>query len=453
MARKKAIEPEKNLQQAVQIGWFQKDQGGQDWNRTLFDILQDWRARRYEAAPHQRDFIWTREKMMGLVRRLMSGRRLVGVMVTYAIPDFSQQFVNDGKQRITTIDRVTDYPDAWGCHPDDWEKMLRRTNMYVQERNYASYKEALEDFQYLNRGTSLTPYEFFRGEVAYLTGHDRGNTPEWEAFFSSGVNTRGLHSFIFPMLRDVLSASGQAQLNSQENRAPMHAWRRDDYAMFLRLAGNSISGQDAWRDFSDVSKRDYEKITNPVEVELNTWLQAKGIIKAQAMRDGLISLLDDTVQIIKRAWSQVGQSEKTGGISPAVARFLLHLSICCENTGYRAQYKDWVVDFLTETKGQNTLVDGRGLRPIRLGELITPYLLIKEQFKIEIGRPKRVKPAKTLHPRLGEEVSHVVPGGDDVVLEPGSLNRRRTSRAMRRDEIEFADAGVDDDGETEQGLV
>lgn len=126
----------------------------------------------YDLPLHQREFVWKHKKQKDWLRNLLkSNYKPCGVIVIYQIrydDRFgSKKYINDGYQRIYTIIKAKASPEIYELADKDINDILAQT-ITVQFRIYNSHEDAAEQFQYLNIGTAMTAYEYYKTRLVYL---------------------------------------------------------------------------------------------------------------------------------------------------------------------------------------------------------------------------------------------------------------------------------------------
>lgn len=148
----------------------QSEPGSEKW--ALFTMAEKLRNGELQKPYFQRDYVWDVEKLISYVETVKT-KQAVGVLVTYQIRGGGPVYLADGLQRLTAINKFLLNPVAYGfSNPYEQAKdYCEKFKIDVQHRIYDNHAEAMKAFQDLNKGTHLTPVEFYKG---ILTGHDLG---------------------------------------------------------------------------------------------------------------------------------------------------------------------------------------------------------------------------------------------------------------------------------------
>ena len=146
----------------------------QDRAETLEMVLDHFKHHLLHTPPHQRDTdAWDLRKRQRYVERLKrakTGSHPPGLIATYQVITNGNPgpvWLNDGLQRLTTLRQLQAEPDQFAMTEEGVRQLLRQT-ISVQHRLYESHAAAMEDFQRINDGTRLTPYELCRVYLRYM---------------------------------------------------------------------------------------------------------------------------------------------------------------------------------------------------------------------------------------------------------------------------------------------
>lgn len=395
----------------------------EDMITSLYSIVDDYRNGILLKPPHQRDFIWIKYQRKEWVERLKDRRRRrpIGSIVTYQINNGkpSPIYINDGFQRVNaTIEYLND-PSAYGDTKDDAEMLIRSINMPKQHRLYETQDDALIDFQQVNRGTSLTPYEFCKGILTYMPNYGL-----WEPLIDE------LHQ-ILPFYENRVTKRRYKIERIQE-----HKLFRHDYSFLYRYLTKSKLLLDFTVTLNDTRYMNLQAPSSIIERLLRDELQKYSPEIIQSDLDILRGIVErETANLI----SILGEM-KLPGISPTLFRWIMDLSIWKRfNNVDNSTWEEFIKKLLESTNGKSMvfeLVNGvitrkyvinlaklsclRGVSEI-VGSNI--YLYKKERRK-----SRKEKPA-------GFDESHILPfsiyGDGDTIIEPSGRNRSRGSKPIQ----------------------
>ena len=399
----------------------------------LLYIVSEYNDGSIEKPEHQREIVWSELQKEQWIKRLKSDIQPVGVIVTYQIKGSPKRiFLNDGWQRLSTTAAYLSNPERFGDSLSDARILLKSRKIPVQHRVYSSQDEALQDFQYLNMGTSLTCYEFYRGILTYMPGYKI----HWENFFKE------LHEFILPIGRSIL-ASKSINLLENADRKIRHKGYRDDYALFLRFMSKENGNLDYERVGQATPSLKEMQDQTVIEWQLRNALQ--DISPTEAL-DLLRALKKKTAHETKHIGNVVPEIlEKNATITITLYRWLLHVSIW--KTFHNIQTPEWdkfLRKILYYSGGGTTLVhpdDPRQKTVIASGkvsDLTRICLYIGSQMYT--GKKIRKNGSKP-YPGEGIDRSHKVPfsshGDGETFLEPSGLNRSRGAKPVEDDDLEY----------------
>lgn len=134
-------------------------------NYRVREVVEDY-ERGTLAEPHyQREFVWDILRQKALVAKILRNRFVPAAVTIYTIDEHPTTFLEDGKQRITTLSLARKNPADFDLTPSDVDALME-SELSVHKYVWGSHDEAMHDFQALNsQGTGLIPYELYRGEI------------------------------------------------------------------------------------------------------------------------------------------------------------------------------------------------------------------------------------------------------------------------------------------------
>lgn len=391
---------------------------------TISFLVYQYRSGDIEKPPHQREIVWSEEHKKNWIARLNGEVPPTGVIVTYQTKENPRKtYLNDGWQRLSTCIDYLDNPEKYGHTEEHAKHILSKAVLPVQHRVYPTQDAAVEDFQNLNGGTLLTPYEFYHGILTCMHSYDL----TWLPFLTE------LNRTVLSIGRSILS-SGSISAAMRTARNTRHKWFRDDYALFLRF----VSRSSAMTSYEDVSiGTPTPNRSNLVEHKLRRWLESAGKDKAEQEFAKFSKTVARETRIIEKALREA--IEENGSIVMGMYRWLLHFSIWKRHS--QMPNSDWMVFIMGILKcsGGGTsiqdLSDPRIKSNIRLGRIGRRLEICRIiGFDPEKLRPRPRKYNKTPLPGEGIDRSHKEPfsthGDGEVILEPASINRARGARSI-----------------------
>lgn len=397
-----------------------------DMVTSLFEIVSQYKRGLILKPLHQRSRVWSDEKDHDWVNRLRSDRKIVGCLLTYQLIDGrpSPVFLNDGLQRTLATLRYLEESHLFGDDHDTAEAYCRKCMMPVQHRHYESHDDALIDFQLVNLGTHLTPYEFNNGILAYMGG----DGPFWQGFFQQ--------------LHDLLSNTSSRITASRYTvtRPTQHKYYRHDYGLLYRLLSDDkdVSSYNVSAASVDIGETRNRKC---IEWLLRLKLEELGPNKTQAEFKKFEQLIERETALIEELWyKQLGKEIGTG-ISDTLYRWLLDCAIWKRNNRIpHAKWEQFARKLLTISDGRSqviTIGPDQNAQSYTLSLSALHYLkgiceMIDSDFYS--GRTQRRSRRKSSSIRPGFDDSHYLPfssaGEGPTFGEPGGRNRARGAQPV-----------------------
>lgn len=409
-----------------------------DTQRNMYDIVQE-SIRGFLLVPgHQRDAdAWDIQKQKKYVQRLQESRDNLpppGLLATFEIVEVvdgerhavSPIQLNDGRQRVNVFRTLLESPKEYGLSETEARSLLDMP-MTVQHRHYKSLDEAMRDFQLINNGTRLTPYDLCQGYLKYM--------PEYKDVWAG-------------ILHDIVRAvnEGFARVRNSKvikpNRNKDHQLVRSTYALFHRFS----TGERRLTSYKDVSRSEI-----PAET-LTASSVIEGTLKAHFLAVGKDQIRDDVKtfrSLVERETTLMDELNRAIspaiGITPALYRALLDIAIWVRHVGIsRERYEAFARAMLRNSGGQGLLhypegaVDRRGkpkmTETVRLNSLerLPVYAEIVGIPDFHIPPKREIPTAPFLKP--GYDNSHIEPftphGNGPTFPEPASTNRARGAQTV-----------------------
>lgn len=397
-----------------------------DSPRSFREVLADRRDGRLQIPEHQRaPDAWDDAKRKEYIARLRDSARGChppGSFATYQIVTNdnspSATYLNDGYQRLTTLMSLQAEPSRFDMDDDGVRNLLEQLTS-VQHRHYASHDEAMRDFQLINFGTRLTPYELCLGTLKYMKGYE----DHWRRLFEE--IEEAVHK------SDVrLQTTIKRQRRSEE-----HKLRRHTFALFYRF----ITGEKRNCHYPDVPAGEIQRY---IDKESTVEWRLRRVLLTQSYEDakrnvkqfqGFINHetaeLEDCVRRILAPGA---------ALAPVTHRWLLDLAIWRRHNQIpRPLYAAFVEKLLQGTRGKGQWVrdseDGKAttLNLCHLGLL--PKLAERAGMP-EFCEPRRRRKAPASPMLPGYDNSHyesfATHGDGPSIPEPAPTNRSRGPRPM-----------------------
>lgn len=374
-----------------------------------------------QVPSFQREFVWTKDKVKGWAESVIN-QLAIGVIVLYQLKDTQDNtlFVCDGVQRLTATTRFMLHPEAYGFKfdSDQASEYCMAFQVPVQYRKYQDHLQALEAFQNLNKGTTLTSAEFFRGILT--------------------LDPSGKGKLVVDKVPDIVFGATNG-ITKESNRDSRSRLTRDAYALFLQYASG-----DTRKSFWDVGKTKLGSRSRSVEQNLLNFFQGMSHREIeQKMKSFDTFVAGEIAQIKALRDSKVHNRHKK--FSHTLIRYLLHLTIWKKNTNRSsALYWQIVERLLDELKSYNTLTSRFSIVYVnKSGETTS------RDFSLSVSRisnwidylcdifdipflESNKRPPSTAD--KGYHVSHYRPismfGEGDTFNEPGPANLLRGDKAV-----------------------
>lgn len=391
---------------------------------SLEQILNDKQSQRLLIPAHQRTpGAWDRTKQSLYIQRLRQGeigQHPPGSFATYQLVAseggilraLTPTFLNDGLQRLTTLEALRANPTQFGMDSEGAEALLQ-LSISVQHRHYATHQEAMTDFQYINNGTHLTSYELCRGYLTYM--------PNWESWEPSITDIEAVIAASDRLVHRAVSRS----------REPEHKRRRDTLALFYRF----LVRDKAHNQYPDISAKNIAKYLEKesvIEKRLADLMVSMGHATVTAQVKQFRAFIEAETALTETSVNKVLGPGRA--LSATSHRWLLHLAIWRRNNSVpREKHLRFVEIFLKETDG-GSLWKVEGKHQVTIGLAHLGYLPALAEYAgmPEFCERQRREPGKKL--RAGFDNSHVLPyathGDGPTFPEPAPTNRSRGARPV-----------------------
>jgi len=395
----------------------------------LSSLVDQFQTGQLTIPPHQRDFVWSEIQCRRWIERLKSGSSPIGSIATYQLTDGSteQMFINDGSQRIRATAQYIVDPMMYGDNNDVACAVTRSIYVAVQHRQYKNHTQAMADFQLVNMGTHLTPFEFNYGILAYM--------PNWSAY-----------QHIIDDLHRVTAEASSTLTNYRSagaKREQKHRYYRDDFALLHRF----IEGASAPTDY-DVShkkiKYDQAKARENIEWQIRQLFEKTRPSEIGRHVELLRGLIERETRLFEDIWHRQLGRPLGEAISITTYRLLLHAAIVKRTFRIpQESWEDFVYRLLKAGQGKSQVLysehDGTRdynitLHLAEIGRLSTLCKAIGSDFwEIKVGGNGR-RGAQPIVTKPGVDVSHIKPvstnGAGPTILEPAGRNRARGARPI-----------------------
>lgn len=371
----------------------------------LLYLIQQMKGYKLQIPHFQRSLVWNKQKQHDWFDTVIGGDA-IGVIVTYQLeyPEVGQHYpvyIADGYQRIMSTINVLDNPKKY-----DFNVSVEKLNSYVerfrvvqQHRVYSSHDSAYKAFQNINRGTSISPAEYYKGLLTY--------SQDGRHVYESVYNTLRTHSALV------------SRFKKSVNRATESKEQRTALALFYLYVSNSV-GVSLWK----VGKSAIDVGDDaPIEKRISDWLQNCGDVS---------KILEDYSQYIAQQTSLIRFClDSVNGDGSAITfgfySCLIALGIWKKNNNFSVDWYKIALEKLIKASpmGSTSLHDIEGNRAPLSVQDIGHTLHILRKYGIEIPKKRDRKPQTV----IGYDNSHYRSfnkyGEGDTFIEPAPLNRSR----------------------------
>jgi hypothetical protein len=296
--------------------------------------------------------------------------------------------------------------------------LLLEQQISVQHRHYPTHDEAMRDFQLINNGTRLTPYELCQGFLKYMPGY----RDCWSAFLAElGGSLENSEHRLRAKIRN----------GGRQDREQEHKRRRNTLALFHRF----LTGETQHSAYLDVSANNVQRFVDSkqaIELLLRDALLVAGYEKATQALISFRRFVDlETAFIEEIMREELGPGS---ALSAVAHRWLLDLAVWRHNNKRsRDDHDAFVRKFLKATKGSSQWInDGKG-NTLSLSHLgLLPRLSTFAEMPECWMNGQRRRRGQQMLP--GYDSSHIEPfvthGDGPTFPESAPRNRSRGARPV-----------------------
>lgn len=425
----------------LDYGYGERLQSQGDMNVSIHTLIEWLDNGIIQIPKHQRDFVWSEQKQKEYVNNIFNLEFLpVGVIVTYQLKlknGFgSVKYLNDGFQRTTTLKRLKNSPEQYGRTSKEVSELINNMQIPMQHRWYESHEMAALQFQYLNIGTAMAPYDFHKQDLVYLNNYE-----QYEKSIDKVI--KATHDCDAALCKSVAKDSEGYKKGIRDIYANIYRVlsKQDGMAAEYRSVGNTKVGERSfkYKPIEVSLKKELEKVT-PKEFEIYCSNLIGIIYNTRAMVE---SLFDDVNKLIDKRNTIIGYGQTNNIVNntinfrvwrwilSAVIQLKLH-KINVENI------KEIILEVLAITGGLNSgsvIYNNKTINVfITFQAPASLYLLIEEIGKSELLNGLKRKRQNTSNVKNGYDVSHKKPfsiyGEGETFIEASSLNRSRGAKEI-----------------------
>jgi hypothetical protein len=374
--------------------------------RYARDIVNDYRSKELTDPDYQREYVWTQKKANHFIARTISLGHVLGVITTYRLKGGNTSFLQDGRQRITTLMRAIDGPSEYGLCREQVES-LRGAQVSQQSMVYETHDDARMDFQHLNDGVGLIPYEKYRGDL------------------ESDNAGRSLYQMVRTKVDDLSVGMAGISRSSEHGRKKAGQLHRHSLGLFYKYATRHKDLQLYAKSERSISDQIERRVRGWLDDNRDEW-QSKcdGFIRAIESVNALLS--EETKSFDAKRWDMTA-------VRAMYSAYLHIKSIGCPSDVFVELVRWFVasnVNRKTWSARYEIEVDGTPML-FRIDQVSLKWLFKCEAF----GGPKieQLKRSRRIVAQAGYDESHLVPhadGGTETFSEPAILNRSRGRRPV-----------------------
>lgn len=377
---------------------------------------------------HQRKLAWGKRDVREWYASLLTVKMLSVTFVTYQICEdgnWSNIYLNDGGNRVAYASTFYESCEEYGLSKTEAEQLLRGISINLVHWHHNHWREAVDEFIKVNKGTGLTPYEKNHYELKYLGDHVAGQLDRLHRGIRM-VESR------FSIVKD--------------GREQEQTYRRADYALLLRYFDSEVSKL----DYDATRKRSDDET---IEGRLRQRIEHMSPFALESAVGTLLNWVQEEAALIEVIWKKYKERysghEKMGKspVARTMLRYLFNIGVVRRHLRLDInEHMAFVAGLFENTNGSSTVT----VHPERINMALEKLsrtraigkMIGQEGYAAKIQRETartRRKSRKSQIP--GYANSHLRPfsteGEGPTVPEPAILNRARGALPMTEPEIEF----------------
>jgi hypothetical protein len=374
--------------------------------RIVKDIVADYRTGELTNPDYQREYVWSLKKATHFLRRTKKLGHVLGVITTYRLSGGTTNFLQDGRQRVTTLMRAIERPMDYGMKKEDADA-IRLAQVSQQSMVYESHDDARLDFQHLNDGVGLIPYEKYRGDL------------ECDEY------GRSLYEMVRVKVDDLSTGMAGISRSTEHSRKKAGQLHRNSLGLFFQYATRH-------RDLQLYAKSE-RNLNDQIERRVRSWLN-EHLDEWRPSVEGFIRTLERVNAILRDKTKD--HELRRWDMTAVRAMYAAHLH--CRNAGCTSDVFDALVEWFVSANSSRKAWPAR----FEVDVKGSPQALRMDQVSIRwiervagLGGPSvvAVKRVKKINAPAGYDESHVVPhadGGVETFVEPSVTNRARGRNAV-----------------------
>lgn len=380
-------------------------------NRRVEEVVRAFKEKTLQVPEYQRSYCWTEAKAKNFLERTKQLGQVLGVITAYKLVGSHVEFLQDGLQRITTLGRVLDNPGKYDVTKED-AHLLANARICYQSMQYEDHDVARMDFQHLNDGMGLVPYEKYRGDL-------EKDTPG-----------KDLYEFIRAHVMSVAFRISGESATAKPNRKLAGQLHRCSLGLFFQYVTKHRETQ--------LYAKSERNISTQIERRVRSWLEGNRCEWENEANNFIRALERINAQLETATANHNSKRWDTAAIRGFYSAYFYISNIGCSTEKF-IQLIDWyVLNNLKRSRWPSRFeVEVNGIpQSFRIDQSNLKWL-----SKLELlGGPEisELKRKKTIHAPAGYHESHVIPhadGGKIVVVEPAISNLQRGRAPMTEETL------------------
>lgn len=375
--------------------------------RFVKDIVADFRSKELVEPDYQREYVWGVKQAAHFLSRTIQLGHVLGVITTYRLEGGATNFLQDGLQRVTTLMRAIDRPSDYGLTKEDVD-CIKIAQVSQQSMIYSSHDLARMDFQHLNSGVGLIPYEKYRGDL------------------ESDEQGRLLYEMVRTSVGELSVTMAGISRASDPGRKKKGQLYRNSLGLFFQYVTRHTSPVLYAKSERNLDEQIERRVRQWLDDNCEDWRSEFNSFVRMLERVNA-TLTEKTIAVESKRWDMTA------------VRAMYAAATYCRNTRVTADVFDALVDwFIQCNRNRKTWsarfeveIDGEP-RIVRMDQVSLLWLQrVSETGGPEISCRKR---AKRFVARAGYDESHIIPhadGGVETVSEPATANRARGRNPMQ----------------------
>lgn len=396
-------------------------------SKSLWEIIENYEEEVWVVPEFQRELVWNEKKRKSFGDVMINYSETTSpaegtiLLCQIEVAKTHPIYILDGRQRIETLVEMKNVPRKWNILDGDMVLRLKRTNYPIRVIFYKTLDEAISAFQRINKGTSLTPKEFYKGVLCSLPNH--------------GMVEKKLDG----MTNDITEIIKQVTSKKTWKRITQHKYIRWCYAL-LHL----WMGKDKQRAF--INPRSIRSGENQTYTEDKSQIEylLKEVIETtddwEDKVDRFVKRIKWYTEDIKAYWQEYRKKAKPQryAIVPSILQILWQLYVWKENNKLlEGRWKEIVNTLFEKTNGSQWI--GNGEEQMNISKITTLNLLMDILELDSSLAPSRRKKKEQLPVGLehGHKTPFAIDGNNETIIEPAIRNRERGMKPMDAAEQEL----------------